>query len=141
MLCIRNSYKISGNVQWNNNHNWSRPQLEAKIAVTSGWSGIFNVQSNCCISLPLIQSSFHHYTVVCTIAQILKFCPKIIWMFLITIFLLHPFSQILKDWAGKKVTILKSKFLMVKSSELFKSFYLHFTWLCGSWNHQRFFEK
>ena len=32
-----------------------------------------------------------------------------------------------KDWAGKKVTILKSKFLMVKSSELFKSFYLHFT--------------
>ncbi len=21
------------------------------------------------------------------------------------------------------------------------SFYLHFTWLCGSWNHQRLFEK
>ena len=29
-----------------------------------------------------------------------------------------------KDWAGKKVTILQSKFLMVKSSELFKSSYI-----------------
>ena len=46
-----------------------------------------------------------------------------------------------KDWPGKKVTILWLKFLIVKSWELYKSFYLHFTWLCGSWNQQRIFEK
>ena len=55
--------------------------------------------------------------------------------------LLHLFYLLCKDWPGKKVTILQSRFLMVKSSELFESFYLHINWLCGSCNHQRFFEN
>ena len=46
-----------------------------------------------------------------------------------------------KDWAGKKVTILYSTLLMVKSSEIIWFFNLHFTWLCGSWNHKKNFEK
>ena len=33
-----------------------------------------------------------------------------------------------KDWPGKKVTILLSKFLMVNSSEIILFFDLHFTW-------------
>ena len=46
-----------------------------------------------------------------------------------------------KDWAGKKVTILYSTLLMVKSSEIIWFFNLHFTWLCGSWNPKKDFEK
>ena len=46
-----------------------------------------------------------------------------------------------KDWAVKKVTIPNSTFLMVKSWEIILSFYLHFTWLYGSWNHQRILKK
>ena len=44
----------------------------------------------------------------------------------VNLFLIHLFAR---------------DFLMVKNSELFKSFYVYFTWLCGSWNHQRFFEN
>jgi hypothetical protein len=46
-----------------------------------------------------------------------------------------------KDWAGKKVTILYSKFFIVKSSGIIQFFYLHFTWLCGSWNDQKLLKK
>ena len=35
--------------------------------------------------------------------------------------------RITKDWAGKKVTILYSKVLIVKSSGIIQFFYLHFT--------------
>ena len=42
-----------------------------------------------------------------------------------------------KDWAGKKVTILYSKYLIVKNSGIIKFLYLHLTWLCGSWIDQR----
>ena len=46
-----------------------------------------------------------------------------------------------KDWPAKKVTIYFPIFYLVKSSENTLFFYLHFTWLCGSWNHQRVLKK
>ena len=46
-----------------------------------------------------------------------------------------------KDWGPQKVTIYFLIFYLVKSSENILFFYLHFTWLCGSWNHQRFLKK
>ena len=51
-----------------------------------------------------------------------------------------------KDWPGKKVTILLSRFLMVKSSEMILFFYLHFTWFNGHkiikefWKNIHFWE-
>ena len=44
-------------------------------------------------------------------------------------------------WFSIKVTTLNSKFLMVYSSENILFLYLHFTWLYGSWNHQRILKK
>ena len=49
------------------------------------------------------------------------------------LFTLQSFKRLLdcKDWPGKKVTILKSRLLMVKSSEMILFSYLHFTSLYG----------
>ena len=44
-------------------------------------------------------------------------------------------------WFSSKVTTLYSNFLMVYSSENISYLYLHFTWLYGSWNHQRILKK
>ena len=44
-------------------------------------------------------------------------------------------------WFSIKVTTLNSSFLMVYSSENTLFLYLHFTWLHGSWNHQRIWKK
>ena len=49
------------------------------------------------------------------------------------------FYGYIKDWPGKKVTILKSRLLMVKSSEIF--FYLHFTSLYGHKIIKEFFKN
>ena len=50
-------------------------------------------------------------------------------------------TSYLKDWGPKKVTIYFPIFYLVKSSENILFFYLHFTWLCGSWNYQRILKK
>ena len=43
----------------------------------------------------------------------------------------NPVNCTNKDWPGKKVTILKSRLLMVKSSEMILFFHLHFSSLYG----------
>jgi hypothetical protein len=43
-------------------------------------------------------------------------------------------------WFSIKVTTLNSNFLMVYSSENILFLYLHFTWVYGSWNHQRILD-
>ena len=40
-----------------------------------------------------------------------------------------------KDWRLKKLTKVYSRFLIEKKSEFFLSFYLHFHWSYGLWNH------
>ena len=84
----------------------SRPQLEAKIAVTSGWSGIFNVQSNCCISLPLIQSSFHHYTAVAAhhFGQIFQIVSKIYHQVLSFISIWYRIQKSFICWSFENLT-------------------------------------
>ena len=46
-----------------------------------------------------------------------------------------------KDWGPKKVTIYFPNFYLVKSLENILLFYLHFTWLFGSENHQQVLKK
>ena len=41
----------------------------------------------------------------------------------------------------KRWTIYFPLLYLVKSSENILFFYLHFTWLCGSWNHQKVLKK
>ena len=59
----------------------------------------------------------------------------------------HPFENFFMKiwtsivWFSIKVTTLNSNFLMVYSSENILFLYLHFTWLYGSWNHQRILKK
>ena len=38
-------------------------------------------------------------------------------------------------------THLHSLFCLLKVQKLILFFHLHFTWLCGSWHHQRIFKK
>ena len=44
-------------------------------------------------------------------------------------------------WFSIKVTTLNSNLLTVYSSENILFLYLHFTWVYGSWNHQRILKK
>ena len=44
-------------------------------------------------------------------------------------------KKIPKDWRLKKLTKVYSRFLIEKKSEFFLSFYLHFHWSYGLWNH------
>ena len=46
-----------------------------------------------------------------------------------------------KVWFSINVTTLNSNYLMVYSSGNILFLYLHFTWLYGSWNHQRILKK
>ena len=61
--------------------------------------------------------------------------------FLKKTFLEHTEKSV-DSWIWTKVcpiennTNLKSVFCLIKSSKFDLIFYLHFTWLCGSWHHQ-----
>jgi hypothetical protein len=46
-----------------------------------------------------------------------------------------------KVWTIKNNTNFNSIFCLIKCSKLILFFYLHFAWLCGSWQHQRIFKK
>ena len=66
-------------------------------------------------------------------------------LFSLSVFGMEKWSQVIhvtsKDWPGKKVTIYFPIFYLVKTSENILFFYLHFTWLCSSWNYQRILKK
>ena len=49
--------------------------------------------------------------------------------------------EVNKDWPVKKVTIFNTIVHLEKTSENILFFCLHFTWLCGWWNHQRILKK
>jgi hypothetical protein len=60
-----------------------------------------------------MQQESYHRTLPAALAQWLETLFKVVCNIIFMFFIF------LKDWAGKKVTILYSKFLMVKSSEHF----------------------
>ena len=58
----------------------------------------------------------------------------------------HSLSYFLKVYTYKVCPIenntnLDSIFCLIKSSKIDLFFYLHFTWLCGPWDHQRILKK
>ncbi len=92
-------------------------------------------------------SHLSFFTVCCDIFSWLAFQVASKKLFVVTIVTkinerakhLHLSRTIL--WFSIKVTNINSNFLMVWSLEIISFFYLHFSSLYGSWNHQGILEK
>ena len=80
-------------------------------------------------------------TISCTISDLhnANFCQKktqLIW-----ILAENGLNSDIKSEPLKTIQISIQFFCLIKSSILILFFYLHFTWLCGSWHHKRILKK
>jgi hypothetical protein len=80
-------------------------------------------------------------TISCTISDLhnANFCQKktqLIW-----ILAENGLNSDIKSEPLKTIQISIQFFCLIKSSILILFFYLHFTWLCGSWHHKRILKN